>query len=157
MTQWAVAVTRPNYERLAEEHLKRQGFETYLPRFRERIFVRGRACYRQQILFRRYIFVQVASAWHAVQRSFGVVGLLCSGNKPAVVSQRIIMDLKARDTGEFVRLPRLRLGQKVRVTEGPFAGRIGLYQGMTSRQREAVLLTAIGCRLELSTGSLSPV
>jgi transcriptional antiterminator RfaH len=145
---WGVAVTRSNCERMVEDFLRAQEVETYLPRYRER----G----REQLLFTRYIFVRLADQWHVVLRTLGVVDFLRSGVKPAAVPDSVIADLKAReDRKGFVRLPPpLKDGQRVRVKSGPFRGQIGIYKGMTSRQRESVLLSSLGCRLSLSPGNL---
>ena len=49
---------------------------------------------------------------------------------------------------------RFKIGQRVEVTGGLFAGAHGMYQGMTSRQREVVILDALGARVELASGLL---
>lgn len=150
MSQWAVAVTRPNCELRVEGHLTRQGFVVYAPKIRERITLGGKLCNRQAPLFRRYLFVDADQAPHAISRTFGVVGLLRSN-----ISSSIIEDLKMRHNSDgFVQLPRFNQGDKVRITHGPFAGHLALYQGMTSKQRESVLLAALNVRLELTVGNL---
>jgi transcriptional antiterminator RfaH len=155
MGNWAVAVTRPNQEIRVEGYLTRQGFGVYAPKIRERLAIGGRFCYRQAPLFPRYVFVAGAHAWEAVARTFGVVGLVYgASDKPALVSSEVVEELQLRhDRDGFIQLPRFRSGEKVRITSGPFAGRLALYQGMVARQRESVLLAALG-RLDLTIGSL---
>lgn len=145
---WGVAVTRPNYERFVANHLTQQCVETYLPRFKQD----G----KEQILFTRYLFVRLENSWHLVLRTLGVVDLLRNGLKPATVSDSVIDELRAReDRKGFVQLPtRLLIGTRVRVLHGPFAGQLGLYRGMTSKQRESVLLSVLGCKLDLAVGNL---
>jgi len=151
---WAVAVTRLNCERLVETCLTRQGLEPYLPRIRERVVYRGSVTDRDRILFGRYIFVRAVGAWRAVKRTFGVVCLLQSGDKPALLQDTVIDELRmSHDESGFVQLPKFALGQRVRITDGPFYGQLGLYQGMTGRQRESVLLASLG-KVELVVGNL---
>jgi len=156
MSDWLVAITRHNRESSVESLLREEGFETYLPRIREKILLRGRAYYRQVPLFPSYIFVAMLQTAHIIARTSGVLGVLRgAGDHWATISDAIIRELKSRQCRRgFVQLQRFRIGQKVRIKSGPFAGRVGLYQGMSSPQREAVLLELIGCRLHLALGHL---
>jgi len=152
---WAVAVTKLNCERLVEDQLIRQGFEPYLPRSRERIVVAGQVRFRERILFGRYIFVRAIGVWHIVKRTFGIVNILQSGDKPALLQDSVIDELRSRhDVHGCVELPKFQVGQSVRVLEGPFKGSLGLYQGMTSKQRESVLLASLGWKAEFVIGNL---
>lgn len=156
MASWAVAVTKPNYELRVEGHLTRQGFAVYAPKIHEQVIICGRVCHRQVPMFRRYIFVSFATAWEAITRTFGVVGLLrAASNKPATLPSEVIEELQLRHNASgVVQLPRFSVGERVRLLSGPFAGTLAIYQGMTSRQREQVLLASLGCRLQLSIGNL---
>jgi transcriptional antiterminator RfaH len=76
---WYVVQTQPNAERKAVVHLARQGFETYLPRYRKS----KRHARRTQIvaapLFPRYLLVSVDLAslrWGSLRSTVGVSGLL---------------------------------------------------------------------------------
>ena len=42
------------------------------------------------------------------------------------------------------RPPKYRAGDRLRVTQGPFAGHVGLYAGMKPRERVEVLLAILG-------------
>jgi len=145
---WGVAVTRPNYEKFVQDRLHLQNVDSYLPRIK----TNG----RPTPLFTRYIFVRLANPWHVVVRTLGVVDLLRNGMKPASVPDVVIDGLRAReDRHGFVQLPaRLTIGARVRVIRGPFAGQVGLYKGMSSKQRESVLLAALGCKLDMAIGNL---
>jgi transcriptional antiterminator RfaH len=70
-----------------------------------------------------------------------------NGIGPAAVPEAVIEDLRARETGGLIDLPRppkFRAGDRLRVIDGPFAGHVGLYQGMKPRERVEVLLAILG-------------
>jgi len=61
MAYWAVARLEPRRERVALYHLGRVGFETYLPRLRERRVLTGGAS-----KFSRRFFPDIAFSWSKV-------------------------------------------------------------------------------------------
>lgn len=115
-------------------------------------------------MFATYLFVQIVDQWHNIQSTIGISHLLKNANKPVVVRDTIIDELRSReDRNGLVNLPtksEFFLGQRVRILTGQFAGWVALYDGMSSRQRERVLLDMLGQRVpvELRIGSgLEPV
>lgn len=159
---WGLVVTQPLSERRALTHLLRQEYECYWPRVKSVRVVGGRKIEVPQGLFSRYIFVKLAGRWRSLLGTFGISQVVLVGDEPAVVSDSVVQELKAREDKEgFIVLPSkdrmLRFNQTVRVTGGKFSGHIGLYQGMSSRQREIVLLNILGrsVRVELAAGDLT--
>jgi transcriptional antiterminator RfaH len=147
MSYWAAAQLQPQRDGLALHCLRQAGFETYAPRLREPRTVSGRKVVRAPLLFPGYLFVFIRLQWHTARWTPGVVRLVMNGVGPAVVPGAIIEDLKARETGGLIELPRppkFRPGDRVRVIHGPFAGHIGLYAGMKPRERVEVLLAILG-------------
>ena len=70
-----------------------------------------------------------------------------NGVGPTAVPAAVIEDLKARETGGLIDLPRppkFRPGDRVRVLHGPLAGHVGLYAGMRPRERVEVMLAILG-------------
>jgi transcription antitermination factor NusG len=53
----------------------------------------------------------------------------------------------------------IAIGTKVRITAGPFGGMSGLYAGMSTRERERVLLHVLGGQrpVEIAVGLVAPV
>jgi transcriptional antiterminator RfaH len=143
---WAVARLEPQRERVAQHFLGLAGYETYLPRLRERRRRNGRLVETRPLLFPGYGFVLVVGGWWRARWSIGVASLIMDGAEPAHISDRIIAEIRSREPGGLVELaqPRLRPGDRVRVTQGPFAGQLGLYAGMRPRERIAILLTLLG-------------
>ena len=147
MPFWAAAQLQPQRDGLALHCLRQAGFETYWPRLREQRTAQGRKVVRTPLLFPGYLFVFIELQWHTARWAPGVVRLVMNGIGPAAVPDGVIADLKGRETGGLIELPRppkFRAGDRVRVIHGPFAGHVGLYAGMKPRERVEVLLAILG-------------
>jgi transcriptional antiterminator RfaH len=160
VSYWAVARLEPNRERLAVHCLTLAGYEPYMPRLRERRLSPGRRLVEvQRPLFPGYCFLTVAAQWYSARWSIGVIGLIMDGIRPAKVADAVIEEIKARERGGLVELPHrapFRQGEAVRVTQGPFAGHLGLFAGMRPHERILVLLALLGGhqRVELARGDV---
>lgn len=151
--KWVVARTQPRRERWAEKNIQRQGATPYTPRYAElgpSPTLRGRLVLRELPLFPSYIFVALPDErWRFLLGTFGLMGLITSGDKPIFVPEAIIAELRSREVEGVVHLPSLAPkkfsnGEKVRLSHGPFEGRVGIYQEHTAAQREHVLLEVLG-------------
>lgn len=144
---WLVAQTEPKKEQFVGDNIERQGYEYYLPKFREGS--------KTRLLFPRYVFCRVEGSWRFLTGTFGVISIIAFGERPGVISDGVIAALRAReDEFGFVILPDKTLeapplikGQRILLRSGPFMGYIGLYDGQTSRDRERVLLELLGRKL----------
>jgi transcription antitermination factor NusG len=154
---WAVIQSQPLSERRVILHLDRQGFAHYAPREKIVRVKRGRKTVASRYLFPRYLFVWIESQWQRLFNTFGVSRVLMSGDKPSKLPDGWVDRLKASEQNGLIVLPKRSSdfipGQQVQVVGGLFVGAKGLYQGMTSRQREVVLLDRLGC-VELASGLL---
>lgn len=140
---WSVAMTKSSSENLAKHHLERQGFITYLPRYMSRV---GKEI-KVKVLFPRYIFVFIEMQWHCIHGTRGVTRLLMRESTPAVVPDRIINDLKTKESNGLILLPappKFQLGEKVRVANGSLSGYFGIYDGMRSSERARILIELLG-------------
>jgi transcription antitermination factor NusG len=156
MSFWGVVQVQPMCERRALLHLGWQGFDTYAPRERTTHITRGRKVTSSRLLFSRYVFVWMAEHWYRLFATAGISRLLMTGNEPSKLPDGLVEQLRSRERNGLIQLPkhRFRIGQHVEVGGGLFVGAKGLYQGMTSRQREVVLLDTLGCKVELASGLL---
>jgi len=160
MSYWAVAQTEPQREHAARLLLMRgrpeenvSPFETYAPRIKDR----GRIAF----LFPAYLFVRIVERWYPVRWTPGIVRICMAGDHPAPVPDEIVDAIRKREVGGFVRLPQPRIlkpGDKVRVTRGSFEGRLGIYAGMASHERQRALLELLGqmVPVEFPPGHLAP-
>jgi transcriptional antiterminator RfaH len=152
---WAVVNTQPLNEHRAITNIERQGFTCYAPREKIIRIVRGRKVHDARWLFPRYLFVWITDHWWQLFSTFGVNHMLMNGDQPAHLPDGYVDQMKAREINGLIVLSKHRFhkGQDVHVTGGLFVGKHGIYQGMTSRQREVILLDALG-RVELAPGLL---
>jgi transcriptional antiterminator RfaH len=162
MAFWACARLEPRRERLALHCLGLAGFETYFPRLREHRRISGRKVLVTPPLFSGYCFLTIESQWHAARWTAGVSTLIMNGAGPAHVPDSVIAEIRSRERGGLVELPRredFRTGEAVRVTQGPFAGQLGLYAGQRPHERVLVLLALLGGeqRVELPKDALEVV
>lgn len=155
-TNWYAVQTQPNAEMKALAHLVRQGFEVYLPLFMKRRRHAGRVDYVSKALFPGYLFVAIDIAtqrWRCVNSTVGVRKLVCNGETPAIVNGKIIESLITQhDERGFINLdsrPRFAAGDAVRVIDGVFSRALGIYEGMTDRERVGILLDILGRKVRV--------
>ena len=160
MAYWSVAQTQNFCEHRARHHLLNQGYECYLPLVQKTKIYRHKRVQKTFVLFPRYLFVKIVDRWSSILGTIGVRGMIMNHErKPASVKDAVIDSLRQLENKNgFVTLPEkeeFQIGQRVRVVGGQFAGRIALYDGMTNRQRERVLLELLGqmVPVELSVDS----
>ena len=120
---WACAQLEANRERLALHCLRLGGFTTYMPRLLDRRLVNGRTVIRKPALFPNYLFLQIQLQWHAARGCPGVIRLVLDGTRPARVPDKVIDDLRRRERGGLIELPKppdfFQLGNSVQITRGP--------------------------------------
>ena len=145
---WACAQVEPRRERLASYTLALAGYEIYQPLLREqRRGSHGRKIIATPPLFPGYLFVWVVRGWWDALWSPGVVRLIMDGLQPAHVSDIVISEIRSREPGGFVELPKSRglaPGMRVRVINGPLCDQIGLLAVLRPHERELVLLQLLG-------------
>ena len=156
---WTVAQTKPNAERVAQLNLQRQQFLTYLPVFAMKV---GKVT-KIKVLFPRYIFVQIEQQWHSINSTIGISRLILTNeNKPAILSDKIIEGLKAREEkGLIILEPKAKFkpGENVKIVNGPFSGYSALYQEMRDSERSRILIELLGrsVQIEVNENDLSAV
>src|SRR6516162_5586002 len=151
MIRWYAVYTQPHGETKALEHLLRQGYSAYLPRYRTRISHARRHQTVLRPLFPRYLFAGIDRAsmrWRPILSTFGVADVVRAGDEPAAVPSKIIATIRAREAaGDFDRLnpqQSLRLGDLVRVTAGAFEDMVGMLVELRDQGRIVVLLELLG-------------
>ena len=158
--RWHVVQTHVNAEVKAAANLARQGFSIYLPRYLKRRSHARKVETVARPLFPRYLFVTIdlaAQRWRAIQSTLGVSHLVCVGDWPALVEDGVIDALRAReDEAGFIRLarrPAFSPGDRVRIVDGAFVDSLALVEGVSDRDRVAVLLNLLGREVRVLVGA----
>lgn len=164
MMRWHVVNTHPRAEGQAHDHLARQGFEVFLPRFMKRRRHARRVDWRAAPLFPGYVFVRfdpLAVRWRPILSTVGVRRLVCRGDEPASVPEGIVEEILARrdERGLVVmnEIASLKPGDRVQIMTGAFSDLIGLFDAVCENARVAVLLDLLGrkVRVKLPEGAIS--
>jgi transcriptional antiterminator RfaH len=149
--KWYVARTHAHAETKVIEHLRRQGFGAYLPRYRKQRRHARRTETVSAPLFPRYCFVafdMASQRWPAIRSTFGIDRLIGSDRGPVSVANETIEGLKEReDEMGFIRLdarPTFVQGDRVRLRNGVLSVCSALFEEMADRDRVAVLLEILG-------------
>ena len=159
---WACAQVEPRRERLASHCLGLAGYEIYQPLLREQRRSHGRKITVTPPLFPGYLFVWVVRGWWDARWSPGVVRLIMDGLLPAHVPEAVISEIKSRERGGFVVLPKvhgLKPGMRVKVLQGLLQDQIGLLAALRPHERVLVLLQLLGGqqRVELARNAIEAI
>jgi transcriptional antiterminator RfaH len=148
VNRWYVVRTKVGRETLAEEQLQRQAYPTYCPRLLAQCRRFGRRVRLITPLFPQYLFLQLnigVQDLAPAKSTPGVLGLVRFGEEYAVMPQRIIDGLKAREhQGVRPAENPLKPQSHVRITGGPFFGLEGIFLNECAKDRVMVLLNLLG-------------
>jgi transcriptional antiterminator RfaH len=147
--RWYVAHTQPRAESRAVAHLERQGYSVFCPRYRKTVRHARKAKSVLASLFPNYLFLRfdpAHDAWRAVNGTRGVVRLISQGETPQPLPHGIVEDLLAltHAGGVMDWAPTFKIGQAVRIAEGPFADFVGKLEHLDAAGRVRVLLDLLG-------------
>jgi len=164
-TDWYLVQSKPRQERVAQMHLKRQNYHTYLPLM---TVSRRMNCKYQLVIepmFSRYLFIQLNDDnedWRPIRSTRGVANLVQFGADAAKVSNDLIDYLKLRETqmNEVLsKTPKFSRGDSVLIDNGSFAGIEGVFQEASGGKRALILLQIAGhySRVKVSMSDLALV
>jgi len=154
---WYVVHTQPNSERQAAEHIARQGFTTYLPRYLKKRRHARRVDVIAMPFFPRYLFVAIdvgQQRWRAINSTFGVSRIVASGGEIHPVMRGVVEAIKAREGPDgyldyAAPVARFKPGAPIRVVNGPFEACCGLFEALTEHERVAILLDLLGRKVRV--------
>jgi transcriptional antiterminator RfaH len=143
---WYLIYTKPRQERSALQNLEQQGYQCYMPLLSKEKLRQGVLAVSDEPLFPRYLFINLAQdflakSWSPIRSTKGVSRLVRFGAEPARVDDALVDLLRANETSVPAEPERLfRPGERVQLTEGPFAGIEGIYQMADGDRRVMVLI-----------------
>ena len=153
--KWFLLKTKTRQEKRAMENLQRQHTECYCPEvFVDKIF-RGKKSQAIEILFPGYLFVNFrnpAASIQSVKNTRGVQSFVSFGGHPARVPSALIQELKENTKpSENLFISNFpKKGDKLKVTEGPFAGMSVVFSQLNGDERAEVLLNIMNQEVKTS-------
>jgi transcriptional antiterminator RfaH len=173
MACWSVVQTEAQREGTAATWLERIGLVTYVPRIKilsYRVDRQGRTQTRSRTvaLFPSYLFadLQNFTSYSVIDNTIACIGVLRTGEKPAVIQEDFVNKIKAQERNGLVRLPdinrpRFKYGDRVRISNkiSSFADQVGIFQGMGAKERVFVLLDMLGrsVRVDVADADIQPI
>ena len=140
---WYLVQSKPRQGQRAETHLQRQGYECFYPRSAIRKKTRqGSQAISEEPLFPGYLFIRLRAgidSWQPIRSTRGVQRLVTFGNRALPVADSIIEQIQARTSSQ----PAASLfqpGEKVRISDGPFADLEAVFQCFDGEERVILLL-----------------
>jgi len=160
-TAWYLLQCKPRQDARAEENLRRQGYSCFRPLLQREKLGGGRIQKVEESLFPGYLFIQLdaQSNWAPLRSTRGVSRLVVFSGYPLPVPAGLIEQLRLRSqqvSGQAA-VPVLKSGEKVRITEGPFAELEAIFHSMDGLQRAVLLLNMLNRqqKIHLPLSSLS--
>lgn len=157
-TRWFLAQFKPNSHNIAERNLTRQGFRTFLPRQEETRRTQGKFNVQMRPLFPGYIFVALdilQGHWRSVNATYGITKLVSLGKEPTAVPDDLVNQLMLRcdQDGKLLPPDRLKAGDPVVMTRGPFADFVGTIDSIAADRRVYVLMELMGGKTRVSVSA----
>ena len=145
---WFVAQCGSSRERLAEQHLGRQGFRTFLPAVRRPRKSADKKAWANEALFPGYIFVSFdkdRDRWRSINGTIGVSRLVTFGDEPVSLPGGFVESLmrSIAERGEIAEEDDLRSGDQIRVVGSVFDDLTGTLVTANRRERVTVLLNLL--------------
>ena len=159
---WYLVYTKPRQEALAQTNLERQDYGVYVPKVRQMRRRRGKQEAVVEPLFPRYLFIHLdtqSDNWGPIRSTFGVAALVRFGAEPAQVPDELVAHLKAQEGQDGLHEwaePKIKVGDRVRVAEGPLKGYEGILLAKNGQERVMLLLEMLGkeVRTHLATAQI---
>lgn len=144
-----VLQTQPHAEGRVISNLERQGYPFFCPRTRKTMRRARKMTSVLVPLFPNNLFLQLEVSrdhWRNVNGTRGVVRLLTQGEMPQLMPIAIVEVLQDRKStdGAMNWSSSLKIGQAIRVTEGPFVDFVGTLDHLDATGRVRVLLDLLG-------------
>lgn len=151
MNRWFLVYCKPNQEIRAEQNLKRQGYEVFLPKIQNANKHVGKGKNgRVECLFSRYLFIQVdpdKKSIAPVSSTLGVVNIVKFGNRYAMATAELINEIQTYAQRQLASTPNsdmLQTGDEVTVNGHGFQQIKGIFTIPCGNSRAMILLNILG-------------
>lgn len=153
MPQWYVIQCRPREELRALENLERQGLCCYLPMLSVEKLRHGALVDVREPLFPGYLFIsldELTDNWHPIRSTRGVIQLVRFREYPEPVAHEMIESIRQRLASDAPRIPYLKPGERVRITQGPFSDVEAIFVANDGEERVVLLMNVLNREQRLS-------
>jgi transcriptional antiterminator RfaH len=146
---WYLVHTKARQEDTAITNLQRQNFRCYMPMLYVEKVRRGKPVVVAEPMFPSYVFVQLdtsgqGQSWSPIRSTLGVRELVKFGGYPPKVDVELINALHEREQLQQSNPQALfAAGDKVVITDGPFAGIEAIYKTADAERRSMILLSML--------------
>ena len=161
---WYLLQTKPNAPSTACDHLKRQGFDVFLPLITKTTKKNGKFLDVKAPLFPGYLFMDTSIdpvPWKSVNGTRGISSAVTLDGVYRPMNRDIIDGLKYRcdDNSVIQRLNEIIPGDRVKIERGPFAEFICTVESIKDNQRYWILINLLQqqTRAEVSINDLSKI
>lgn len=159
---WYAVRVRSNFERTVNTVLEHKGVERFFPTYRSRRVWADRIKTLDLPLFPGYVFCRIPlDERNRVVTTEGVIGLVGAGRQPIPVDESEIEAIRTlvHSRVEVQPWPFLRVGEKVRIRNGAFAGVDGILVKVKDSWRLVVSVSLLekSVAVELDAAYVSPV
>lgn len=150
MNAWYLLHCKARQEQRAQQNIENQGYTTCLPQIKRQKIVQGKRIERIEPLFPNYIFIQLDKStanFNALRSTRGVNGFVRFGGIPATVPGQVmdsILALEQTSEKQDQAQPLFRSGDKVQISDGPFAGLQAIYNMPKGEERCLIFLDMLG-------------
>ena len=144
---WIVAQTKVRQEKKAENNLKNQGFNCYLPVIITKKYAKNIWVKTQEVLFSRYIFINFADYQHNISKinnTFGISKLLVNHETltPYTIKDNYIDQIKSKiNTNNPIEINNLQKGDKIKITKGALSNLTGIFLEKCGNLRSKLFLS----------------
>lgn len=147
MSAWYLLHCKARQENRAQLNIENQGYSTCLPQMKRQKILRGKRVDCIEPVFPNYIFVHLdkkTANFNALRSTRGVNGFVRFGGMPATVPAEVMNSILALEQTQDAAQPMFNPGEKVQITEGPFAGLQAIYNMAKGEERCLVFLNMLG-------------
>ena len=147
--RWLCVHTAPRQEMVAAANLTLQGYRNFVPTVLKKVRHARKTTAVRSAFFPRYIFAIIdpeTQAWRPINGTIGVRALVMENERPKFVPSGVVESLvEATNTeGMLDFSDDIKIGQQVRLLDGPFANFVGELARLDHRGRVAILLQVLG-------------
>jgi len=156
--EWFILQFKSNSHHLAAKNLNRQGFETFLPLHETTSRRLSRFINTSKPLFPGYMFIRfdkAESEWHKINSTYGVSRLITFNSHLKSIPTKFVDSLMKRYnlSGKLLPIKKLKEGDQVAISKGPFANFIATVERYEADQRIWILMDLMGRKTKIITPS----